>query len=117
MTTQDTIKEIFEANCFHTQIGNVDGVLETIHTKSPSYAQSKQVLDNLFAAYKLNVEMVSFNLIAEDDDFAYVRAQQKVTKVSGPEFKDNVTEQLMAFKLEEGVWKIWTTAILSISPL
>jgi len=55
--------------------------------------------------------------MGKDKTYAYARVQQQSTKVSGPEFKNNITDQLIVFRKDGHEWKIWTTAILNIKYL
>ncbi len=113
----EEIKQVFFQNAHFTQIGVVDEIMKTIHQSSPSYSQTMQIMGQLLENYQLNVEVVKFKCLSKDESYVYARAQQKVTKVSGPEFKENITDQLLIFKKDGDDWKIWTTAILSIKYL
>ncbi|MEM9103696.1 MAG: hypothetical protein AAGB12_15410 [Pseudomonadota bacterium] len=72
------LKEVLDANCFHTQIGNIDGVLDTLHKSNPTYTQSQKTLEALFAKFKFIVEVISFHFIGKHNEYAYVRSKQKV---------------------------------------
>ena len=108
------LKQLFEKNCHFTQLGLVEEVMDTIHTQSLTYTQTQKALENLFTHYQLKVEPVAFKYMGKDKTYAYARVQQQVTKVSGPEFKNNKVDQLMVFKQDGEHWKIWTIAILNI---
>ncbi len=96
------------------QVGVQENVLATIHPKSLSYAQTEQMLKQLFDVYQLQVGLNAFKYMGKDKTYAYARVQQQTNKISGHEFKNNITDQLIIFKLDGEDWKIWTTTILNI---
>lgn len=117
-TYADTASDLKNAvldNFKHTKNENFDAVMGDIHTQSPAYLQTQQILQQLFPAYDLQYELVSYKFIGEDNEYAYAKVKQKTQKISGPAFQNNEIEMLMVFKQEDGVWKIWTQANLSIS--
>ncbi|PCJ47149.1 MAG: hypothetical protein COA74_12315 [Gammaproteobacteria bacterium] len=114
---KNLLKITIEKNCHFTRAGLQDEVIDQIHPNSLSYAQSKQMLKQLFANYQLDVSLKEFKYMGKDKIYAYAKVQQKTLKISGPEFKNNITEQLIVFKQDGDDWKIWTTAILNIKYL
>ena len=71
----------------------------------------------LFPAYDVKYELIDYQFIGEDSEYAYVKVKQRTKKISGPAFQDNEVEALFVFKQENGTWKLWTQANLSISYL
>ena len=117
MEIKERLEELYSEHCFQTKIGNAEYVLRTFHKRSPGYEQSVKLLENLFSNFKLDVESVAFRYMGKDNTYAYARARQKVIKVSGPELRSSVSDQLIVFKQDGNDWKIWTTAILNIKYL
>ena len=113
----NTLNEVFNRNCHFTQCGMIDDVMETIHPQSLSYEQSRLLLEQLANNYQLEVVPRNFNYIGKDDEFAYAKAIQEVTKISGPAFKDSKTTQLVVFKKDKDDWRIWAISILNIEYL
>jgi len=111
---KDTLKTIVEKNCQFTQARKKDEVIALIHPDSLSYTQTKQMVEQLFSSYHLSVLVIVFKFMGKDKTYAYARVQQEIKKISGPEFKDNITDQLIVFKQDGDEWKIWTTAVLNI---
>lgn len=114
----DTASDIEAAildNLQHTQNEDVAATLGDIHSQSPAYLPTQQMLKQLFPAYDLQYELISYKFIGEDDEFAYAKVKQRTKKISGPAFQNNEIEVLMVFKQEHGIWKLWTQANLLIS--
>lgn len=118
MTFADTssdIEKVILDNLKYTQNENVDAVMGDMHSQSPAYLSTQQVLQQLFPAYDLKYELLKYTLVGVDSDYAYARIKQSTKKVSGPAFQDNEIEMLTVFKKENGKWKFWTQANLSIT--
>ncbi len=112
----DTATDIEQAilnNLAHTQNEDIAATMSDIHTQSPAYLATQQTLQQLFPAYELKYELLNYEFVGEDDEYAYAKVKQITKKVSGPAFQDNELEILMVFKRENGSWKLWTQANLS----
>ena len=107
------LRGVLEANETAVANGDVDGMLKTIHSQSPSYAKTRSAMKNW--PFKLKTDILYFKVIGEDGDFAFARVRTKTTKLSGPEFQDNVTDAMHAFKKEGPDWKIWTSLPLTVT--
>ncbi len=40
MSFEDNLEIVYKEHCFHAQNGNIEGVLATLHTNSPTYDQN-----------------------------------------------------------------------------
>ena len=109
------IKKAILANFEHTQNEDAAAVMGDIHSQSPAYLATQQMLQQLFPAYNLTYELLNFEFIGKDNEYAYAKVKQRTTKISGPAFQNNEIDVLMIFKKENGLWKIWTQANLLIS--
>jgi hypothetical protein len=107
------LRGVLEANEAAIAKGDVDAMSRTLHSQSPVYAKTRSAMKNW--PFKLKTDMLYFKVIGEDGDFAFARVRTKTTKVSGPEFQDNVTDALHAFKKEGPDWKIWTSLPLTVT--
>jgi hypothetical protein len=93
---------------------DVQGVLRTMHTRSPEYDRTEKALPEQFKALDLDVKLVDFTYMGHDDEFAVARVK---TAYDGPEssgFQDNVTDSVLLFHKEGGVWKLWSDDILGV---
>jgi hypothetical protein len=86
---------------------DIQGILRLMHKESFAYRQTQQIFLKLFAAFELQATLVDAVFVARDDDYAYVRLQLRTEKIAGPDFKNNITEFLVVFRLIDNVWKIW----------
>ena len=113
-TASDIEKAVLD-NLEHTQNEDIEAVMGDMHSQSPSYLPTQQLLMQLFPAYDVKYELIDYQFIGEDSEYAYVKVQQRTKKISGPAFQDNEVEALFVFKQENGTWKLWTQANLSMS--
>jgi hypothetical protein len=107
------LRGVLDANFAAVANGDIDAMSKTLHSQSPVYAKTRNAMKDW--PFKLKTEVLYFKVIGEDGDFAFARVRTKTTKVSGPEFQDNVTDALHAFKKEGPDWKIWTSLPLTVT--
>lgn len=108
------IKQAVLKNLKATESEDLDAIMSTIHSQSPSYTATMQAMQQLLPLYDLKYSILSYSYIAKDNDYAYVRVRQLTEKVSGPAFNNNVIDALQIFKKEGKDWKLWSQANLSI---
>ena len=99
-----TLEKYYEA----MNNNDLEGTLSMIHSTSPTQLPTRQILGKLMHAYKLKTELIETKFIGSDNGYICIRMTQKTTKVEGPDFKDNITDSLVAMKHDEKVWKIWS---------
>jgi len=112
---KEEIEKAVKANMSYLEQEDPDGPMSTIHTQSLSYKPTKNALAQLFGAYKLSYKLISYEFIVVDRGLAYVRVKQRTKKISGPAFNNNEVDMVQIFKQEDGVWKLWSQANLTIS--
>lgn len=112
--TPTEIKEVIVENLAHTQNEDIAAAMANIHSQSPLYLSTQQVLEQLLPLYDLKYTLLEYTFIGEDEEYAYAKVKQRTSKVDGPDFKNNELEAMQVFKKEEGIWKLWTQANLSI---
>ena len=93
---------------------DVDGTMRFVHTRSPDYETTKAALGPQFAELDVTSELVNFEYIGHDDEFAVGRAKVKTTGKPGSGFTDNTVDAILIFHQENGVWKLWDEKILGI---
>src|SRR5262245_27489243 len=76
------------------------------HPKSPTFDEAKASLTSEFADIDAKAELVSFQYIGHDDEFAVARVKVKV-RSSAEGFDDNVVDTITIFHQEGGKWKVW----------
>jgi hypothetical protein len=89
--------------------GNVDKYMETIHTQSPLYEQSKKLVEEISKAYKLKTEISNVEVMEKSEKEAKVKFTQKTIKIEGPAFQNNEITGYHVLRPEKGKWKIYNS--------
>lgn len=92
-------------------------IMETVHPQSPGYTATREFSARIFPEYDIKYELLELHFIAKDGEFAIARTKQKTTKVSGPQFRDNIIDAIVIFKQDGQKWKFWSQATLTIDYL
>jgi len=108
-----TLRGVLEANEAAVAKGDLDAMSRTLHPQSPVYAKTRSAMKDW--PFKLKTEILYFKVVGEDGDFTFARVRTKTTKLSGPEFQDNVTDAVHAFKKDGPDWKIWASLPLTVT--
>lgn len=113
--TEYDIKSTMTENIRSTQAEDLEAMMKTIHPKSPLYETTRRQVAQVFGKLKgLRYELVSLKFLAVDGAYAVARIRQRTTKVPPENFRNNEIDMIVAFKQDEGTWKIWTQATLEI---
>jgi hypothetical protein len=99
----------------HLNSHDLEGVITTIHSSSPANGPTRQILGQLFNVFRLRNELIDTKYIGDADDYVFIRMKQRVTKITGPEFKDNISDSIVAAKKEGKVWKVWSMMPLEVN--
>lgn len=94
---------------------DLEGVIGTLHSASPAQEPTRQMLSQLFDAYRLTNELIDTKYVGNDEDYIYIRIKQKVSKLEGPEFRDNVSDILVAVRKDGNFWKVWSMMPLEVT--
>jgi len=108
----EALKKVVMDNFKGYEEENLEKVMNTVHSQSPGYIQTKELSKQIFPYYDLKYQLLSFNFIATDGDYALARGKQKTVKIEGPAFQNNIVDLIYVFKQENGQWKFWSQAIL-----
>jgi hypothetical protein len=111
---QNVLSVLYEHQNF---INNQDleGVIGTIHSASPSQPATRKMLGQLFNSYRLTNELIDIKYVGCDEDYIYIRMKQKISKLEGPEFRDNISDSLVAARKESDAWKVWSVMPLAVN--
>jgi hypothetical protein len=93
---------------------DANGVLRTIHTRSPDYDTMRDALGEQFAEQDLTVTLVDFRYMGHDDEFAVARVKTRVVGPAGSGFQDNVVDEVLLFHREGALWKLWSDEVLGV---
>ena len=93
---------------------DVAASMRTIDSRSPDYAPTKQAIEDQFKDLNVRSEIVSFDYMGHDDEFAVARAKVKTTGQPGSDFMNNTVDAVMLFHQGNGTWKLWSEDIVAI---
>ncbi len=113
-TIEADVKTIMDANLKSLQDENMEAMMATIHPESSSKLQMKKIMTRIFKNYDLKYEILSYKFITYDGELAYVRVNQRTSKISGSTFRNNEVELVNILKQDNGSWKILTSAQLNL---
>ncbi len=113
--TSSDLEELVTSHLAFSRVEDIEGIMSTIHSQSPTYASQKDNLEQIAAVYNFDFDLLHFSFIAEDKDYAYARFKFLLKEVSGFQFKDNERDTLAIFKKEDAQWKFWQQINLEIN--
>lgn len=93
---------------------DVDGTMRTVDTRSPDYEATKQAIEEQFKTLDLKAELVKFDLMGHDDEFAVARVKTKTTGAPGSGFANNITDAIVLFHQQGGTWKLWSEKVIAV---
>jgi hypothetical protein len=108
------LREVVEQNLAAYNREDPAGAMTFIHTKSPEYGTTQGALPAQFKALDTQTELVGFQYIGHDDEFAVARVKLKTVEQSGEPFSANVLDTITVFHQEDGVWKYWSDHLLGV---
>ncbi len=109
-TLRKLIVNALEAN----QMEDQEAALAMIHTGSPVYEKIQGRIPLIFSSFDLEYELLYFQYLGRDGEYAVARIKQTTKKVKGPEFQDNKVDLIQVFRLEKGQWKFWNQVVLDM---
>ena len=108
------LRETLYANLGAFNRKDIDATMRTVDSRSPDYAPTKQAIEERFKDLNVQSEIVAFDYMGHDDEFAVARAKVKTTGKPGSGFTDNTVDAIMLFHQENGAWKLWSEDIVAI---
>ncbi|NAO99422.1 hypothetical protein FRY77_25915 [Halomonas sp. MG34] len=112
----DELFEVLEVNIQSMMDQDIDAHMETIHSESPAYNSTKDLLDQV-SAYTLDMQLSDLAVEEKSEEEARVAYTQTSMKVDGPEYQNNLTKGIHTLKPEDGVWKIFGSEVIETTPL
>ena len=107
-----TFRQLVEDNLAAFNREDVSGTMRYIHTKSPEYGSTQDVLSSQFEALDARTKLIELHYMGHDDEFAVARVKLKTVNESDAAFEANVLDTIVLFHMEDGAWKYWSTQIL-----
>lgn len=108
---------IFEEYVHYQNLQDIPGILNCLHLASPNLPVMEKSLQDLFDHYTLQISIIDRVWVGYDGLYAYYRFRQRIEKIAGPEFRDMEAENLIVFRQQDEVWKIWNYLSLWVQPL
>ena len=105
--TASQIRSLFDRIDQALEAEDLDRLQSMIHPQSPFAGRLRKRLNEILADRDIDEEMIGYHFLAEDDPYAFVRAQVKWTARGGENFRDNITDTLYIFKKDGDRWKLW----------
>jgi hypothetical protein len=107
-----SVRGVMEEHLRAYNAEDVEAALRTIHTRSPDYETMRAAMTEQFGALGVKAELLDFRTLGHDDEFVVARTRLKLVGAPGDDFQNNVTDNLVLFHQEGGVWKLWSDEIL-----
>lgn len=116
-TTAEDVTDVIIQNIIASNNEDFDAYMATIHSKSPGYEATAQMLSTIFGDFDLTYQISELELVDQTSKEAQVDFVLTTRKVRGPAFQDNRVSGRMFLKLDEGVWKIYEQKIENVEYL
>lgn len=102
------IHNLFEKHLEYSAEENLAGVMSTVDPSSAGYAQTEMQLSQIYPVYDLHYE-ATIEILDLQEESAIVLTTITTTKVSGPDFEDNMVVATNELIKVNGQWKINAT--------
>jgi hypothetical protein len=109
-----TLRGVVEDHVRAYNARDAQGVLRDIHTQSPDYDSTKAAMEQQFRDEPVTAQLVDFNYMGHDNEFAVVRMKLKIAGPPTSHFQNNVVDDVMLFHQENGTWKMWSDDVLGV---
>lgn len=97
---------------------DVNTVMATIHSQSPAFQGTREVVELMFKTVDLKYELSELRIVNATPEEVKVSFRQKTVKVGGDgQFQDNIVEGIHTLRPEKGTWKIYKTLQQKITDL
>ena len=110
--TQD-IQAFLDEHLAQAQAEDVEGFLDTYHRDSPERAEAVLLVERLWNDFDLEYATENLSLLDSTSDAARIQVDIITRKVSGGEFKNNRTTQILTLRMDDGQWKFFSGEIVA----
>jgi hypothetical protein len=111
------ITAVMYRNIYASNDEDIDLYMSTIHSDSPGYNDTKDLLNTAFGEYDLSYFISDVEVIKQNSRQAEVAFVLTTRKIRGPDFRDNRVTGTMILRVEDGVWKIYDQDVDNIDYL
>ena len=109
-----TPESLIKANAEYMNEEDLEGVMTTVHPKSPNYAATEAMAKQIFDRYDLNYKIENIKVLEENDKEAKVEFTQVTTKIKGTDFKNNKATGIHTLKKDGDSWKVYSTEMVNV---
>ncbi len=109
-----TPESLINANAEYMNEEDLEGVMTTVHPKSPNYAATEAMAKQIFDRYDLNYKIENIKVLEENDKEAKVEFTQVTTKIKGKDFKNNKATGIHTLKKDGDSWKVYSTEMVNV---
>lgn len=109
-----TPESLINANAEYMNEEDLEGVMTTVHPKSPNYAATEAMAKQIFDRYDLNYKIENIKVLEENDKEAKVEFTQITTKIKGKDFKNNKATGIHTLKKDGDSWKVYSTEMVNV---
>ncbi len=111
----ETLRGVVETHLAAYDREDAAATLATIDSRSPAHQATQEKIASQFPDLDVKPALAEFSYIGHDGEFAVARVKTKTVAESGQnEFAGNVTDAIVVFHTEGGVWKLWGEHLLGV---
>jgi len=110
----ETPESLIKANAEYMNEEDLEGVMTTVHPKSPNYAATEAMAKQIFDRYDLNYKIENIKVLEENDKEAKVEFTQVTTKIKGKNFKNNKATGIHTLRKDGDSWKVYSTEMVNV---
>lgn len=96
---------------------DLDGYMDTIHSKASGRLLTRTAMQGLFAEYDLRYDIYNLQILEQTDDEARIAFTLVTRKIRGPEFANNKITGVMILRLDGSDWKIYNQEVTDVTYL
>lgn len=104
---QEAAKQVLTDQLEFLRNEDLDGVMSTMHPESPQYAQTRAIVEQVFALYDLEYDLESVEVVEMSQNQAKLRAVQVTRKINGPELADTRVTAIHTVRKTGDGWKLY----------
>lgn len=107
---------VVETNVLMLMEEDLEGYMETIHSDSPVYESTEEMITELFN-YSLTIELSDVEVIEKSEEEVVVNYIQRTVDEEDSDFENNETLGEHTLRLDGGDWKIYQSEVLAVELL
>ena len=118
IANKDVLFGAIHENVHALEKKDVETVMATIHPESPSFAGTKEAVEQMFASVDLKYTLSDLRIETASPEEVKVSFKQKTEKVGERgEFMSNIVEGIHTLRPDKGTWKIYKTLQTKVTDL